>query len=98
MKVWNNRHPVVLVPTNYFTTPTDEFRKHSTLQNNNILDVSMVIWANHNVRAAVKAMQDTTNQIKKTESLLNLPNLVPVKELFRLQNEHGLEKDDQKYL
>ena len=66
MKVWNNRHPVVLVPTNYFTTPTDEFRKHSTLQNNNILDVSMVIWANHNVRAAVKAMQDTTNQIKKT--------------------------------
>jgi len=29
LKVWNNRHPVVLVPTNYFTTPTDEFRKHS---------------------------------------------------------------------
>lgn len=29
LKAWNNRLPVVIVPTNYYTTPTDEFRKHS---------------------------------------------------------------------
>jgi len=51
LQAWNNRHPVVLVPTNYPTVPTSEFRKHN---------VSMVIWANHNLRASVKAMQDTS--------------------------------------
>jgi phosphoenolpyruvate phosphomutase len=58
----------VLVPTNYFTTPTDEFRKNSTSFTIHA-DVSMVIWANHNVRAAVKAMQDTTKAIYQTQSL-----------------------------
>ena len=83
LKTWNNRLPVVLVPTNYSTTPTDEFRKHS---NHHIrrLDVSLVIWANHNLRASIKAMQETTAQILMTETLLNLPNLVSVKEVFRL--------------
>jgi hypothetical protein len=26
MKAWNNKAPVVIVPTNYYTTPTDNFR------------------------------------------------------------------------
>lgn len=30
LKEWNNRLPVVLVPTNYSTTPTEEFRKYGT--------------------------------------------------------------------
>lgn len=58
----------------------------------------MVIWANHNLRASVKAIQDTSKQIFKQQNLLGLDNIVPVKEIFRLQNEHGLEKDDKKYL
>ena len=29
LKAWKNRHPVVLVPTNYYTTPTEEFKKNS---------------------------------------------------------------------
>lgn len=39
----------IIVPTKYYTTPTDEFREWG---------VSMVIWANHNMRSAVQAMQD----------------------------------------
>lgn len=31
LKEWNNRAPIVLVPTNYHKTPTDEFRKNSIL-------------------------------------------------------------------
>lgn len=27
LKVWDNRHPVVIVPTKYYTTPTDSFRE-----------------------------------------------------------------------
>ncbi len=40
--------PQVIVPTKYYKTPTDHFRK---------LGISMVIWANHNMRASVSAMQ-----------------------------------------
>lgn len=56
MKEWNRRHPVVIVPTKYYKTPTEDFKKWG---------VNMVIWANHNLRASVKAMQDTTRTIFK---------------------------------
>ena len=52
--------PVVIVPTKYYKTPTQSFRD---------MGVSMVIWANHNLRASVKAMQDTTSRIYKDQSL-----------------------------
>eukprot|EP00126_Sphaerothecum_destruens_P011632 Sdes_comp20938_c0_seq31m18462 len=41
--------PVVIVPTKYYQTPTDDFRK---------LGISTVIWANHNLRACVTAIQN----------------------------------------
>ena len=56
MKEWSGRHPVVIVPTKYYNTPKDQFRK---------LGVDAVIWANHNLRAAIKAMQDISTQILK---------------------------------
>ena len=47
-EAWDNRAPVVIVPTMYHRTPTQTFRNAG---------VSMVIWANHNMRAAVTAMR-----------------------------------------
>src|SRR5262249_44092144 len=47
---WGNRSPLVLVPTKYWRTPTEDFRARN---------VSVVIWANHLLRAAITAMQDT---------------------------------------
>src|SRR5256885_953259 len=47
---WSDRAPVVLVPTKYWRTPTEEFRARR---------VSVVIWANHLLRAAIPAMQAT---------------------------------------
>jgi len=49
-KEWNRRHPVILVPTNYYKTPTDTFRNWG---------VNMIIWANHLMRSSVTAMQKT---------------------------------------
>src|ERR1700723_696615 len=45
---WAQRAPLVIVPTRYYSTPTEVFRKAG---------ISMVIWANHLVRSAVSAMQ-----------------------------------------
>jgi len=87
---WKGRHPLVIVPTKYYTTPTDQFREW---------DVNMVIWANHNMRACVAAMQQTCKTIFEEESLVNIePNVVSVKEVFRLQNQHELGEAEKKYM
>jgi phosphoenolpyruvate phosphomutase len=60
---WGNRCPVVIVPTKYYATPTDVFRQHG---------FSMVIWANHMLRAAVAVMQKTARTLKEDEHLLSM--------------------------
>ena len=90
MKVWNNRHPVIIVPTKYYTTPTDTFRSWG---------VSGIIWANHNLRASVQAMQDTCKDIFDNQTLEGVePKIVPVKEVFRIQDEAELKEAEKKYL
>jgi len=90
IKEWAGRHPVVVVPTKYYSTPTEEFRK---------LGISMVIWANHSLRASISAMQDVTKQIKEHESLVPIEDkIVTVSEVFRLQGEEELRILEEKYL
>lgn len=90
LDAWNNKTPVVIVPTKYHTTPTSDFRAWG---------VSTVIWANHNVRASIQAMQHTTNTIFKEQSLNNIePNVVSVKEVFRIQNDNELVEAEKIYL
>ncbi|MEH7124730.1 phosphoenolpyruvate mutase [Bacillus sp. JJ1773] len=90
MKEWNGRHPVVIVPTKYYTTPTDEFRR---------LGINTVIWANHNLRASITAMKKISKQILEDESLIHVEDsIVSVKEIFRLQNAEELQRAEKKYL
>ncbi|MDW0118368.1 phosphoenolpyruvate mutase [Sporosarcina thermotolerans] len=90
MKVWKNRHPVVIVPTKYYSTPTSEFVKAG---------VNAIIWANQNLRASITAMQDISKQIHKDESLMQVENsIVNVDEVFRLQNAEELQIAEKKYL
>jgi phosphoenolpyruvate phosphomutase len=90
MKEWGCRHPVVIVPTTYYSTPTDSFRE---------MGISMAIWANHCLRASVAATQKITAQILKDESLINVEDtIVPVSEVFRLQGDAELEAAEKRYL
>lgn len=60
---------------------------------------SGVIWANHNLRACVSAMQQTSAQIFKDQSLINVePKVVSVKEVFRLQDQPELDAAEKIYL
>jgi phosphoenolpyruvate phosphomutase len=89
-KAWNGQHPVVIVPTKYYTTPTQTFKDWKC---------NGVIWANHNLRACVSAMQKTSAQIFKDQSLMNVePNVVSVKEVFRLQDQPELDRAEKIYL
>jgi phosphoenolpyruvate phosphomutase len=90
MKEWANRLPVVIVPTKYYSTPTNRFRE---------LEISLVIWANHNIRMAVKSMQGVSKKIFEEESLIHVEDsIVSVSEIFRLQNADELKEAEKKYL
>lgn len=90
LKEWDNRCPVVIVPTKYYTTPTDDFRKHK---------VALAIWANHLVRGSIAKMQEIAKQIHSDENLLNVEDVVvPVKEVFRLQDDQEIAEAEKRYL
>jgi phosphoenolpyruvate phosphomutase len=89
-KEWDNRCPVVIVPTKYYKTPTDMFREHG---------VSVAIWANHNLRASITAMREISSQIKRDESLAAVEGgIIGVKEVFELTGNDELAEAEKRYL
>lgn len=89
-KEWGNRSPVIIVPTKYYTTPTQIFRDYQ---------FSMVIWANQNCRAAITAMQQASKKIFHEESLLDIEEeIIPVSEVFKLQGAWELQNAEKIYL
>jgi phosphoenolpyruvate phosphomutase len=90
MEAWQDTCPVVIVPTMYYRTPTQVFEEAG---------VSVVIWANHMLRASIKAMQQIAAQIYSERSLSSIEDqVVPVKEIFRLQNASELKEAEKRYL
>jgi len=87
---WNNPCPVVVIPTRYYTTPTQTLKDAGA---------SLVIWANHLGRSAIAAMQQTAETIFREQSLVGVENkIAPVEEVFRLQNIDELTAAEKKYL
>ena len=90
MVEWGDTCPVVIVPTMYYSTPTQVIRDSG---------VSMIIWANHLLRASIKAMQEAASQICAAQSLVPVEEkIVSVKEIFRLQNAAELKEAEKIYL
>ena len=90
MKEWNNRLPVVIVPTKYYGTPTDAFREAG---------ISLVIWANHILRSGIRAMKDMASYLMQNQSLAAIEKDLPtVEEIFRLQGMEEYEKWEKLYL
>ena len=89
-KAWQGRCPIVIVPTSYYSTPVDVFDQAG---------IRMVIWANHNVRTSISAMQRTTRRIFEERSVQNIEDAIaPIKEVFRLQNADELMLAEERYL
>jgi phosphoenolpyruvate phosphomutase len=87
---WGERAPVVIVPTKYYATPTDVFRDAG---------FSMVIWANHMMRASIAVMQKTAAEIARAQNLHSIEDqVVSVAEVFRLQGADELKEAEKRYL
>ncbi|MGX4585962.1 phosphoenolpyruvate mutase [Paenibacillus chitinolyticus] len=90
MKEWAGRLPVVIVPTKYYTTPTVRFQE---------MGISLVIWANHNLRASIQAMKHLSDRIYRDQSLVHVEkDVASLEEVFRLQGAEELEAAEQQYL
>ena len=89
-KEWARRSPLVIVPTRYYSTPTEVFRQAG---------ISTVIWANHLLRAATSAMQNVAREIFESQTLVNVEDrIVSVNEIFRLQDADEYSAAERIYL
>jgi len=87
---WQNRCPLIIVPTTYHSTPTSLFRQAG---------ISTVIWANHNLRAAITAMRETSRRIWEDASVREVEGRVAsVQDIFRLVGNAELEAAERRYL
>ena len=90
MAEWRGNLPVVIVPTSYYSTPSQVFSEAG---------VSVVIWANHLMRASITAMQQAAALIYRERTLAGVENgIASVKEIFRLQNAEELAEAELRYL
>ncbi len=89
MKIWDNRCPIIIVPTKYYSTPTEHFREQG---------ISTIIWANHNMRSCITMMEKVSKDIYDNESLKNVEkNIATVKDIFAYTEEDQLKKDESNY-
>jgi len=87
---WANRAPVVIVPTMYYVTPTESYRRAG---------VAAVIWANHLLRTSISAMRATAARIRDDESLVDVEGrIASVQDIFRLTANQELEDAERRYL
>ncbi len=87
---WDRRSPVVIVPTMYYATPTEAFRRAG---------INAVIWANHLMRSSISAMRATARTIHDEENLLEVEGRVAsVKDIFGLTANAELEAAERRYL
>ena len=75
--LWQNRLPLIAVPTTYFRTTIADFERAG---------IKAVIYANHAMRAAVKAMDETLAAISAGDSTASVETkIAPLVRLFELQ-------------
>ncbi|HEY6457494.1 MAG TPA: phosphoenolpyruvate mutase [Steroidobacteraceae bacterium] len=87
---WAGRAPLVIVPTKYYSTPSEVFRKAG---------ISTVIWANHLVRSSAAAMQAVARDIHDHQTVVNIEDrIVAVEEIFRLQDADEYSAAERLYL
>lgn len=86
---WQNRLPVVIVPTKYYRTPASAYRDAG---------ISTVIWANHSMRAAIAAMRRVCGRILAEEGIAGIePDVATLDEVFELLRYDELARAEARY-
>lgn len=87
---WEGRSPLVVAPTTYHATTDAELRQAG---------IGMVICANQNLRASVRAMQEVSARIFRERGLAGAEqDIAPMREVFRLVDQDELTHAEAEYL
>ncbi|OAF08766.1 phosphoenolpyruvate phosphomutase [Bradyrhizobium centrolobii] len=87
---WQNRLPLVIVPTTYYRTPVSVYHDAR---------ISTVIWANHSMRAAIVAMRRICDRIIAREGTASIEShIAPLEDIFELFRYDELARAEAKYL
>jgi len=88
---WDIDAPLVLTPTIYSSLREQEIKE--------LKKVKMVIYANHGMRAAIKAMETVFAKIRKDGGIYDIEEfLVPVNHVFGLQGVPRMKENENKFL
>ena len=88
---WDGAVPLVLVPTAYPQMTVERMRGTGK--------VGLAIWGNHAIRASVTTMQTVFAQIRADGGIHEADKtIVPVTEIFRLQDMDGVKETEKKFL
>jgi len=89
-KRYKGKLPLVAIPTMYFDVTADQLAEQG---------FKMVIYANHGLRASIRAMQDVFKSIAETGSTAAIESkITSMKEVFELQGMGTLKDTEKKYL
>lgn len=89
-KKWNRDTPLVIVPTIFPTASADDCYEAG---------FKIVIFANHGLRSAIKAMQETLKKLHTTRRIADVNDaLVPLEEVYRLVGVEEMNRQEKAYL
>lgn len=87
---WENRLPLIIVPTKYYRTPVSVYREAR---------ISVAIWANHAMRASVVAMREVCSRILAEQGIAGIESEVAsLEEVFDLMRYAELAAAEERYL
>ena len=87
---WDRDEPLVIVPTSY---PELHERRIGELKK-----IGMVIYANHGIRAAVRAMRDAFTRSREAEAPRPFSCRSRASMSFALQNMDQISADERRFL
>lgn len=88
---WDLDVPLVLVPTNYPSLTEKDIKA--------LGKIKMAIYANHGMRAAVRAVEELFSRIRVDGGIHNIDELlVPVNHIFELQGVSEMKTYERKFL
>jgi phosphoenolpyruvate phosphomutase len=87
---WDRLTPLVCVPTTYTSASVAQLSR---------IGVKLIIFANHALRASIRAMQDALADLRRTGTASAVEDrIAPLAEVYRLVNLGQLKADERAYL
>ncbi len=86
---WNNQAPLVVVPTKYYDVTAEELQEKR---------ISMVIYANHGIRASIRAMSEVFSSVYTSGGTASVEDkIATLDEVFELQGMPQMKESELKY-